>query len=120
MAVHDNGGYSQWSTTPLTVGVWTHLVAVMDKSLSSGEVTGYVNGQLDGALYLDADNLNNFGNEPLYFATRGGTLEYFDGSLDDVRIYNRALSAQEVAELYNQKARGFKISNASIKNAKLE
>lgn len=29
---------------------------------------------------------------------------YFDGSLDEVRIYNRALTAQEVLDLYNEQA----------------
>jgi hypothetical protein len=27
--------------------------------------------------------------------------DYMDGSIDDVRIYNRALSAQEVQQLYS-------------------
>ena len=30
----------------------------------------------------------------------GGTPYYFDGSIDDVRVYNRALSSSEVAKLY--------------------
>jgi hypothetical protein len=31
-----------------------------------------------------------------------GGAEYFPGVLDEVRIYNRALSAEEVASLYQQ------------------
>jgi hypothetical protein len=31
-----------------------------------------------------------------------GSLEITDGSLDEVRIYNRGLSAEEVAAIYNQ------------------
>jgi hypothetical protein len=31
----------------------------------------------------------------------GGALGYFDGIIDEVRIYNRALSATEIKQLYN-------------------
>jgi len=27
---------------------------------------------------------------------------YFDGTLDDIRIYNRALTQQEISALYNE------------------
>ncbi|MDD3006931.1 MAG: LamG domain-containing protein [Candidatus Pacebacteria bacterium] len=37
----------------------------------------------------------------LYIGSIGGTGEFFSGVLDDVRIYNRALSETEVADLYN-------------------
>jgi hypothetical protein len=29
-----------------------------------------------------------------------GSLNYFPGTIDDMRIYNRVLSAQEIAQLY--------------------
>ena len=32
----------------------------------------------------------------------GGWNEFFDGIIDDVRIYNRALSDSEIQELYNE------------------
>jgi len=31
----------------------------------------------------------------------GDTVEYLNGNADDMRIYNRALSATEVKQLYN-------------------
>ncbi|MBU4031119.1 LamG domain-containing protein, partial [Patescibacteria group bacterium] len=34
---------------------------------------------------------------------------YFDGKIDEVRVYNRALSAAEVGELYRSQSRKFKI-----------
>jgi len=33
--------------------------------------------------------------------TNGGGGNFFDGKVDDVRIYNRALSATEIKQLYN-------------------
>ncbi|MDE2173598.1 MAG: hypothetical protein KGJ31_03410, partial [Patescibacteria group bacterium] len=37
----------------------------------------------------------------LYFGNDNYATRAFTGSLDDVRIYNRALSAQEIQQLYN-------------------
>ncbi|HXK31646.1 MAG TPA: LamG-like jellyroll fold domain-containing protein [Candidatus Paceibacterota bacterium] len=34
-------------------------------------------------------------------ASSVGLNNFFDGSIDDVRIYNRALSPEEVKRLYN-------------------
>jgi hypothetical protein len=31
----------------------------------------------------------------------GGAIQFFKGSIDDVRIYNRGLSAEEVKALYD-------------------
>jgi hypothetical protein len=39
---------------------------------------------------------------PLYIGYANG--EYFDGAMDDVRIYNRALSTNEVAQLFQYEA----------------
>jgi len=96
------GGYSQWETDSiLTPGQWTHVVAVFDKSLSSNESKGYINGSLDGLLpQYDRDNTNNFGNRSLYMASRAGTGAYFNGLLDEVMIYNRSLSAAEIDQIY--------------------
>lgn len=42
----------------------------------------------------------NYSSGPLYFGGRGPNFT-FNGSIDDVRIYNRALSSNEVAQIYN-------------------
>jgi hypothetical protein len=77
-------------------GNWHHVVA----AISSAGMVLYV----DGALKCS----NNHGNPTLYdkgtdfFVGRHGNLSPdwdFDGNIDDVRIYNRALSASEVAAL---------------------
>ena len=37
----------------------------------------------------------------------GGFAAYFNGLMDEVAIYNRALSASEIAGIYNESASGF-------------
>ena len=104
--VRGNIGYNAWWTTStLTPGEWHHVVAVFDKSLSSQESKAYLNGSLDGAIRpggFDADNTNNFGNQPIYIASRAGSSLYFNGSIDDVHIYDKALSAEEIQQLYQE------------------
>jgi hypothetical protein len=41
-------------------------------------------------------------SEPVRIAGKGGTdfTQYHDGKIDDVRIYNRALTAAEIAGIY--------------------
>ena len=80
---------------------WYHCVAVS----SGNETLLYLNGQPVSR----GSNSGNFNNrEPL---TIGGQNGAFDGRLhagkiEDVRIYNRALSAVEVAQLYNAERTG--------------
>ncbi|MFA5133862.1 MAG: LamG-like jellyroll fold domain-containing protein [Patescibacteria group bacterium] len=49
--------------------------------------------------------------DPLEIGRMGGSNDYnFDGAIDDVRIYNYALSAQEVANLYNSAKENYTIT----------
>ena len=87
------------------VGQWVHLAGAYDGE--TGKVSLYVNGKLIGAetqvgeIRLDQESLKR----PLII---GGELNgpdiddvenSFDGYIDDVRIFDRALSADEISEL---------------------
>jgi len=62
----------------------------------------YLNGVLDKEQTSGVLAVLNGSNSASYkIALRDGTTEYFAGSLDDVRIYNRALSNTEILQLYN-------------------
>jgi len=82
--------------TRLNTGQWYHLAA----TYQNGERIIYINGQpsksdtLTGALYQKSGEKTLLGNTP-------NSTAYFNGTIDDVRIYNRALSAQEISDLYN-------------------
>jgi hypothetical protein len=64
---------------------------------------------MNGSKIINKSNpkpIKYYGSEPLvfgynaYYDKRNRTPQYFHGRLDDVRIYNRALSEAEVKELY--------------------
>jgi len=77
-------------------GLWHHVVATADRD---GNLVIYRDGiERDSADISSIGNANN--NQPLSFAFK--TDNYFPGSLDEVKIWNIALSADEVAKLYSR------------------
>lgn len=84
-------------------GVWHNLVFVFDRSQNgANEIKYYIDGVLQTAGIAPAtnDNNNNFGNNALYLMSRAGSSLYSNGSIDEFRFWNRALTASEINELY--------------------
>ena len=104
-SVHGNVGYSVNCYSQPSSGVWHHLAVVYDKSQSGGNVVAvYIDGVLQTATQNlnTTTNTNDFGANPIYLFSRGGTQEFSAGSMDDLRLYNHALSASEIQQIYNQ------------------
>ena len=98
-----NVGYSINCYHQPSSGVWHHLAVIYDKTMAANaQVALYVDGilQAPSQNYLTAANTNTFGNNTLYLFSRGGTQEFSAGQMDDLRIYNRALAAGEIQQLY--------------------
>lgn len=98
---HENGisDMDSGDGNELVVGDWTHLVMVHDGLKDYI----YINGVL--AAEKDVVGLLDNTSHPLgigYNAVDGGS--YFDGKLDDIQIYNVALTGTEVAALYAAQA----------------
>lgn len=72
---------------------WYHIAGVYDSV--AGNVKVYVNGVLGGT----TGSLSSLTQNSTHTIKIGTT---WSGTIDDVRIYNRALSASEVLQLYNQ------------------
>jgi len=85
------------SVADLPLNAWTHLAMTYDGS----HVRLYVNGELDssyaqsGPIYTTSNWLA-FGCKPTGPWGGSGTYAYFNGIIDEVRIYNRALSQQAI------------------------
>jgi hypothetical protein len=78
------------------VNQWYHMVVTFDGSETTNNTKIYLNGVLDnqGTWALD------YVPQTSASTKIGGGAYWLDGSLDDVRIYNRALSATEIEQLY--------------------
>ena len=74
---------------------WYHLSGVYDGSA----MTLYINGQ--AVAVRNVSGAINGYNSLLRLGTNGGLTEQMSGKLDDVRIYSRAMSAEQVLNLYN-------------------
>jgi hypothetical protein len=63
----------------------------------------YVNGVLltEAGSKTRDDAINTATNNPIYFGSLYGTGRYFKGAIDEMRMYNRAMSDSEVMALYN-------------------
>jgi hypothetical protein len=73
---------------------WNFIGVTYD---ADGNITTYVNGKLDN---VGERILNTSGNKNYIGVNNHGFTNHTKGSIDDVRIYSRALSAAEVAALY--------------------
>ena len=82
-------------------GEWTHIVFTYNGTSDISGVTGYVNGQSISADTV-ANNLSasTLTANSVYIGKPYHTSNYFNGSISDIRIYNRALSAEEVKMMY--------------------
>ncbi len=82
------------STNPLSTDVWTHIAGVANGT----HIMIYVNGELS-AMKVNAESVDY--SYPVEIG-RNGVYEgsFFNGIIDEVRIYNRALTAQEITEHY--------------------
>ena len=102
-AVNGNVGYSVNCYSQPSSGAWHHLAIIYDKTQAGSKQTAlYIDGVLQTPTSSPntAQNTNSFGNNPIYLFSRGGTQFFNAGKADDLRIYNRALSAAEIQQLY--------------------
>jgi hypothetical protein len=80
-------------------GAWHHLMVTAKKGES---VNGYIDDQPFASGSLGTNDYIDTAPLRLGALRYNDTIsEFFDGSIDEVRIYNRALSASEVRNLYN-------------------
>lgn len=100
----DTRASSPYSTGALTAGVWQHVTVTYTGSDASCAVTFYINGVSSGTgTSCDGNGIDPQDLLFLGYQTRtgiGGPDSYYSGQMDDVRLYNRALSASEVSSIY--------------------
>ena len=79
-----------------TDGSWHHVAGVFDTDTDTAYI--YFDGTLSNSR-TETREVGDGGSKPIYIGSRGGTGNYFTGKIDDMRVYNRALSPREVAAL---------------------
>ncbi|GEM_PF-2763497 len=80
-----------------TNGIWMHVAATYDGTT----MRLYINGVEESNLTLPAGTKIALNNVPLSIGAQGTPSRYFMGWMDDTRVYNRALSPEEIRAFLN-------------------
>jgi len=99
-----HGGGNVQGNTDLIDGEWHHVAAAVieNATASSGDVTFYVDGEDDTMASTDPDGWNIVANPTLDVTIGWRPTQQdrpFIGTIDDVRIYDKALTPEEVQQI---------------------
>jgi hypothetical protein len=100
-----------WDTpgiSNLSPGIWYHFIMTFDGTIQDNNLKAFKNGDLIYAadcpgktVFQSNSNVVLSYYEPS--PDKDGIGYYFDGAIDDIRFYNRALSEGEVQYIYNSR-----------------
>lgn len=94
MVLGENSASASFNALNPSTGVWHHLMVTKNgTTLTLYSDGNYVESATNTATWTDSDNI--------YIGSREGTSRYFDGQTDDVKIFNYALTAEQVEQVYN-------------------
>jgi MSHA biogenesis protein MshQ len=85
------------SANPINDGQWRHVALTRDAA--TGRVEVYVDGQPSGSATSDVGVKTTAFRTVGRIDDTGGTPTYFQGAVDDLLIFNRVLTADEVRAL---------------------
>ncbi len=91
----------------VTTGVWTHMVGTYDGTT----MKIYINGVQAGSA-AQSGTIHTVTTADAFAIGRLGALssDYFDGQVDEVRVYNRVLSSSDIQSLYQAERRNVQIA----------
>jgi methyl coenzyme M reductase beta subunit len=96
-AGHNGSGYQVQDTAALDANLWYYVAVTYDPAVHSGLMVLYKNGvQVDSTTSVAAQAAST-----ATYIGRFGAGSYFKGAVDNVMVFDRALTAQEIAILYN-------------------
>lgn len=88
---------SNWATINITPNNWYFLAVTFDNNSRNASL--FVNGVFNASTIITTDYLIDSGY--MQIGRRGGTPNYFNGSMDNIGIYDKFLTQPELADLYN-------------------
>ncbi len=92
---------SKLGTTTLQANQWYHIAAVIS---GARDIAIYINGVYDGGTYSGTGGELAYSNGDAFIGSFGESTRYFKGLIDDVRIYDNALSQSEIQAMVPEPA----------------
>ena len=102
--ISNDGGINGISAGNATDGNWHHLVLTWKQGAPNG-FSSYLDGRLVESRDA-ADDPIPAHNAPLYFGAFQGQFEFADGELDEIAVWERALTPEEVSANWFRKLSG--------------
>lgn len=101
--------YGLSTTTTIPKNTWSHFAFTVDHTNKT--ISAYYNGVFENSTANSSAANPSNGVSDVAIGRRNGQ-GYFDGSIDEILIYNRSLSASEISDLYNSRI----INKSTYKN----
>ncbi len=104
--------------TDATIGLWQHVAFTRDAQI----IRFYINGIKIDSIPIEHNAFYGNGTRYARIGARYNLTQHFDGAVDEVRIYERSLSEQEIFHLYfgeNQCIDKISVTDTLIINANL-
>ncbi|MFQ5620468.1 MAG: S8 family serine peptidase, partial [Candidatus Nanoarchaeia archaeon] len=101
LATSGIGGINSSSTATIPLGDFTHIAGTYDGSTARVFINGVLNGTKTGATaaVLNSNGTLFVGDNPERVSFEGG-LRGFNGTIDQVRIWNYNLTGEQIAEIF--------------------
>lgn len=113
------GNQGTTDTSKLQANTWIHVVYTW---AASGAVRIYINGTLSSSVQLSSHTVSITSPVNMMIGAQDAGTRLFNGSIDDVRIYNRVLSDSEAQSLFNEPnpaTVGLKENMSGVRNFKV-
>jgi len=107
-----SGGTANLSFGATATGVWKHVAVTYDSALGSNRVKTYVDGVATATNNTPSGNVTTSTKTMIVGGNNNGAGnpgtpgESLDGRVADLRFYSRALTANEIADIYNGRGMG--------------
>ncbi len=105
--VRSNTDYVAWDGPPTTLGQWRHYCVVAPTTIQTAPMF-YINGVPTAGILAGGTGTGTAtgSGAAIRMGVRSDGAVVMDGSLDEARIYNRMLSANEIMQIYKLEAGG--------------
>ena len=98
--IKNTGGTTKSCSTPLPLNKWVYVTATFDKK----KIKLYINGTLQNSTSLTGSI--KITNSKFFIGVNDNKTNFFDGILDEARLWNRALTETEIRNNMNKPLTG--------------